>query len=81
MCSPPLTLLCRWDYTRGMVAEQSTRKVIKELRQAGFEPDRTRGSHTVWVHPDGRRASVPDGHRTISPGVYRQILKAMKGEQ
>lgn len=69
-------------YTRGMVAEQNTRKVVKELRQAGFTPLRSgSGSHTIWGHPDGRKVTVPDGHRTITPGVYRKILATMKEQR
>jgi hypothetical protein len=33
----------------------------------------------MWVSADGSvKITVPDGHRTISPGVYRNIVKAMK---
>lgn len=61
-----------------MVSEQPTRKVQKELKSAGFVPVRTAGSHTWWEHLAGVGVSVPDGHKTISPGVYRKILKAIK---
>lgn len=61
-----------------MVAEQLTRKVTRELRAAGFEPVRTVGSHTRREHPSGGGVTVPDGHRTISPGVYRKISKAVE---
>jgi len=61
-----------------MIAEQPIRKVTRELRDAGFEPVRTVGSHTWWQHPNGTGVAVPDGHRTISPGVYRKILKALE---
>lgn len=62
-----------------MIAEQPTRKVQKELRDAGFHPDRTKGSHTMWITADGKhQVSVPDGHRTITPGVYRKIQKVIK---
>ncbi len=54
------------------------RKVIRELRAAGFEPTRTVGSHTWWQHPRGAAVAVPDGHRTISPGVYRKVRKAIE---
>lgn len=65
-----------------MVTEQPTRKVVKELRAAGFTPARTVGSHTTWVSPGGAvKVTVPDGHRRISPGVYRKILAAMKEAQ
>jgi predicted RNA binding protein YcfA (HicA-like mRNA interferase family) len=57
-----------------MVSEQPTRKMVKMLKDAGFEPGRTVGSHTKWRN--GRHwVEVPDGHRKISPGVVRQILK------
>lgn len=62
-----------------MVSDQPTRKVLKDLRSAGFSPLRTVGSHTIWASADGSvKVTVPDGHRTISPGVYRIIVKAMK---
>lgn len=65
-----------------MVAAEDTRKVVKALRKAGFYPARSAsGSHTIWEHRDGRKVSVPDGHRTISAGVYRQILGTMKEGQ
>ncbi|MDH6676895.1 putative RNA binding protein YcfA (HicA-like mRNA interferase family) [Rhodococcus sp. LBL1] len=62
-----------------MVKEQATRLVLKQLRAAGFSPARTVGSHTMWVSSDGEvQVSVPDGHRTISPGVYRKVLQAIE---
>lgn len=61
-----------------MVSEQPTRKMVKELRNAGFEVVGTEGSHTKWRHPSGAWVSVPDGHRTISPGVVRKIRNAIK---
>ncbi|MDJ0363116.1 type II toxin-antitoxin system HicA family toxin [Rhodococcus sp. H29-C3] len=62
-----------------MVTEQPTRTVVKELKAAGFSPARTVGSHTTWVSADGEvKVTVPEGHRKISPGVYRKILEAMK---
>jgi len=54
-----------------------TQVVQAELRAAGFQPDRRAGSHTTWVHPGGVRVTVPDGHRLISAGVYRTILRAV----
>ncbi|WFR74445.1 type II toxin-antitoxin system HicA family toxin [Prescottella defluvii] len=62
-----------------MVKEQATRLVLKQLRAAGFSPGRTVGSHTMWVSSDGKvQVTVPDGHRTISPGVYRKVLRALE---
>lgn len=64
-----------------MVSSQPTRKVVKELKRAGFTEDRTVGSHTWWKHPSGIAVAVPDGHREISPGVYRKILIAIKNSE
>lgn len=61
----------------GVISEKPTRRVLRELRGAGFVAVRTRGSHTLWEHPAGVRIAVPDGHGTISPGVYRQVLAAL----
>lgn len=60
-----------------MVSEQPTRKMVKALRDAGFEQIRTVGSHSVWAN-GSISVSVPDGHKTISPGVVRQINKAIE---
>lgn len=33
----------------------------------------------MWVSSDGTvQVSVPDGHRVVSPGVYRKVLKALE---
>ena len=60
-----------------MVSEEPTRTVVKRLRAAGFEPQRTVGSHTMWSNGTVS-VSVPDGHRTISPGLVRKINKAIQ---
>ncbi|MFB7876532.1 type II toxin-antitoxin system HicA family toxin [Nocardia sp. NPDC056064] len=64
-----------------MVSEQPTHKVVKELRTAGFTRTDAKGSHGWWTGPNGLSVSVPDGHRTISPGVYRKILKAIEDDR
>ncbi len=60
-----------------MVSEQPTRTIVKRLKYAGFTRTRTAGSHSVWIHPSGVQVVIPDGHRTISPGVVRQVDKAI----
>lgn len=60
-----------------MVSEQPTRKVTKQLKDAGFTETDAKGSHTKWTHPSGAQVIIPSGHRTISPGVFRQVLKAI----
>ncbi|WP_345342599.1 type II toxin-antitoxin system HicA family toxin [Rhodococcus olei] len=61
-----------------MIAEQPTRRIKKLLQEAGFSPQRTVGSHTYWTGPNGTAVSIPDGHNTISPGVVRQVHKAIE---
>jgi predicted RNA binding protein YcfA (HicA-like mRNA interferase family) len=64
-----------------MVSEQPTRKVTKMMRDAGWTPTRTVGSHTVWTGPNGSTFSLPDGHKSISPGVMRNLLKAIESDR
>ncbi|WP_016894197.1 type II toxin-antitoxin system HicA family toxin [Mycobacteroides abscessus] len=61
-----------------MVSEQPTRHVVKKLKKAGFERTGGQGSHSRWRHPSGVVITVPDGHRTISPGVVRIIDKTIQ---
>jgi len=52
------------------------KKVIKILKTLGFEHTRTRGSHWRFVHPDGRKISVPiQGNKEIGRGLLRKILR------
>jgi predicted RNA binding protein YcfA (HicA-like mRNA interferase family) len=60
-----------------MVSEEPTRKLVKRLKDAGFTPARTVGSHTTYVN-GSVSVTVPDGHKTISPGVVRQVNKAIQ---
>lgn len=62
-----------------MIAEQPTRKILKELTDAGWSRTRHgKGSHSVWAcETNEHTVTVPDGHRTIRPGVVRSIRKAI----
>ena len=60
-----------------MVSDQPTRKIVKALTEAGFQRIRTTGSHSWW-EKNGVGISVPDGHRTISAGVVRKVMKAIE---
>lgn len=63
-----------------MVSEEPTRKLVKRLKDAGFVADRNVGSHTTYVN-GSVSITIPDGHRTISPGVVRQVNKAIQEAQ
>ncbi|MBU8824139.1 type II toxin-antitoxin system HicA family toxin [Mycolicibacterium goodii] len=61
-----------------MIAPAPTREIVKQLKAAGFTSRPGKGSHTVWTCPHGRYSiSLVDGHRTISPGVRRQVNTAV----
>jgi len=61
-----------------VVSDQKTRDVRRALLDAGFAPQRSDGSHTWWRHASGVGVAVPDGHPTISPGVWAKILKVIR---
>jgi len=51
------------------------KKVVAALKRAGFDIDRTRGSHHFLRHADGRKTVVPvHAGETIGPGLLGKIL-------
>jgi predicted RNA binding protein YcfA (HicA-like mRNA interferase family) len=60
-----------------MTSEEPTRKMVKLLKGEGFTALRTKGSHTIYGK-GSVTVTVPDGHKTISPGVVRDINKAIE---
>ena len=62
-----------------MIAPAPTREIVKQLKKAGFTSRDGKGSHTTWTCPHGNYSvSLPNGHRTISPGVRRQVDTAIQ---
>ncbi|OMC10799.1 hypothetical protein A5735_16770 [Mycolicibacter heraklionensis] len=62
-----------------MIAPAPTREIVKQLKKAGFTSRDGKGSHTMWTCPHGTYSvSLPDGHRTISPGIRRQVDTAIR---
>jgi predicted RNA binding protein YcfA (HicA-like mRNA interferase family) len=56
-----------------------SREVISILKKRGFIVDRQSGSHAVFIHPDGRRTTVPiHGKRDLGKGLLRQIMRDAK---
>ena len=48
---------------------------MKIFQKLGFEISRTRGSHYILKHPNGRRAVIPiHKGETIGPGLFSKIL-------
>jgi len=61
-----------------VIAPAPTREIVKQLKRAGFTSRDGKGSHTMWTCPHGRYSiALVDGHRTISPGVRRQVDAAI----
>ncbi len=56
------------------------RKLIRALERDGFIYQRSKGSHRVYRHPDGRRAVLHYHHSrdTLPVGTLRQILAATR---
>lgn len=61
-----------------MIAPAPTREIVKQLKAAGFTSREGKGSHTMWTCAHGKYSiSLPDGHKTISAGVRRQVNTAI----
>jgi len=47
-----------------------SRELISILKKKGFILERQSGSHAVFIHPDGRRTTIPiHGKRDIGKGL------------
>jgi predicted RNA binding protein YcfA (HicA-like mRNA interferase family) len=52
------------------------RELLTLLRREGFEVQRSRGSHFILAHPDGRRTVVPvHAGEVLGPGLLSRILR------
>ena len=52
------------------------KELIRVLEKLGFEVVRTRGSHFLLRHPDGRVTTVPvHSGEILGPGILRSILR------
>jgi predicted RNA binding protein YcfA (HicA-like mRNA interferase family) len=60
----------------GRLAGFKYKEVARKLRVLGFAFDRqARGSHEIWRHADGRRATLVRHARPIAEGTLRAILR------
>lgn len=54
----------------------SGRELAKIIEKFGFVYSHTTGSHRVYKHPDGRRATIPHhSGEEIGPGLLNKIIK------
>lgn len=47
----------------------------KVLEKKGFVVRKTKGSHVVFTHLDGRRTTVPMHNKPLGVGLLKAILK------
>ncbi len=53
----------------------SFRSLIQKVKQLGFEAVRQKGSHIRFVHPDGRKTTIPDhGNKDVPQGLLVKII-------
>jgi predicted RNA binding protein YcfA (HicA-like mRNA interferase family) len=51
------------------------RKMARRLKDFGFRPERQRGSHVTFLHPDGRMVNVPHHAREeLSKGFVLALI-------
>jgi len=56
-----------------------SRELISILKKKGFILERQSGSHAVFIHPDGRRTTIPiHGKRDIGKGLLHQRSLTIK---
>jgi predicted RNA binding protein YcfA (HicA-like mRNA interferase family) len=54
----------------------SFRSLIQKVKQLGFEAVRQKGSHIRFVHPDGRKTTIPDhGSKDVPQGLLVKIIR------
>jgi len=51
------------------------KQLIKILGTHGFNLERSKGSHHLFRHPDGRRVIVPVHSKDLKKGTLLNILK------
>jgi predicted RNA binding protein YcfA (HicA-like mRNA interferase family) len=56
------------------LSDLPVRRVIRALESVGFAYVRTKGSHAVYRHPDGRVAVIPQ-HGTVKRGTLASVLR------
>ncbi len=63
--------------TKGKLPVLPSREIIRILENIGFKnPRKSKGSHFRYIHPDGRKTTVPvHKGKAISRGLLRKILR------
>ena len=54
----------------------SFNKLISIVSKLGFQKLRQKGSHIRFIHPDGRKTTIPDhGKKDVPKGLLSKIIK------
>jgi predicted RNA binding protein YcfA (HicA-like mRNA interferase family) len=54
----------------------SFRKLIQQVKKLGFKKVRQKGSHIRFVHPDGRKTTIPDhGNKSVPYGLLIKNIR------
>jgi len=53
----------------------TAKKLVKALEKIGFYQGRSKGSHLIMMHGDGRRTVIPMHGKDIPTGTLIAILK------
>jgi len=54
----------------------SFQQLIKKVAALGFQKIRQKGSHIRFVHPDGRKTTIPDhGKKDVPQGLLMKIIR------
>ncbi len=56
------------------LSDLPVRKVTRVIKSLGFTYIRTKGSHAVYRHPDGRAVVIPQ-HGIVKRGTLASILR------
>ncbi|MBM7770582.1 putative RNA binding protein YcfA (HicA-like mRNA interferase family) [Actinokineospora baliensis] len=56
------------------LSDLPVRKVTRVLESIGFEHTRTKASHAVYRHPDGRTVIIPM-HGTLKRGTLASVVR------
>lgn len=52
------------------------RDLIRRITRLGFKRVRQKGSHIRFVHPDGRKTTIPDhGGKDVPRGLLAKIIR------
>ena len=57
------------------MSDFSSKKLIKRVEEAGFELHRTKGSHHIYKHSNGKRIVIPHPKKDLPKGTFYSILK------